>query len=366
MAKIGLLTFHAAHNYGSMLQAYALQATLSSMGHDVKIINLRTMSQNFMYINPLQYLTFRKVKTLFLHPTILLGNVRKWYNFESFMKSNYNLTRKIFSLSQTLAVINEEGFDYVVTGGDQIWNMNCQDFILSYYLPFKIDNVKKISYSPSFGDGESWEPEPYSNILKTLLANYTSLSIRDEKGHKFLTHLMGRDIPVVPDPAFLLSKEHYDGLAGNKPIVKGRYMFYYSPLPDAEIEKVCINYAKKNKLDIITSTGEYYHCAGMKKKLSVGPVEFLNLIKYADIVCGKSFHMVAFCLIMQKKFLAVTGNTDYRIKSILDMLSLNGNACPKDADGYSISIPETNWQEVSEKLREYKQIGLNYLSNSIR
>ena len=30
MLKIGILTFHGSHNYGSMLQAYALQQYLES------------------------------------------------------------------------------------------------------------------------------------------------------------------------------------------------------------------------------------------------------------------------------------------------------------------------------------------------
>lgn len=365
MAKIGILTFHAAHNYGSMLQTYALQRVLASMGHEVKIINLRTLSQNFMYIHPLQHLTRNKIKTLLFHPYVLYENVKKWHKFESFIKSNYTLTDKVFSLSQTLDIITKEKFNYLVTGGDQIWNMNCQDFILSYYLPFKINNVKKISYSPSFGDGESWEPIPYSNVLKVLLDDYDSLSVRDVAGANFLKDLMRKDIPIVPDPTFLLSKQHYEKLAGEKPIIKGHYMFYYTPNPDVQIEKVCIDFAKANNMRLITSTGEYNHCNGMEKRLSIGPNEFLNLIKYADIVCGKSFHMVVFCLILQKRFLAVTGNTDHRIKGILDMLSLHDNACPKDADGTKLSIPEIDWQNVSVKLLKYKQTGIDYLSNSI-
>ena len=31
--KVGIITFHASHNYGSMLQAYALQQTVLRLGH---------------------------------------------------------------------------------------------------------------------------------------------------------------------------------------------------------------------------------------------------------------------------------------------------------------------------------------------
>ena len=43
--KIGIITFHASHNYGSMLQAYALQQTVLGMGLDCEIINFRTNIQ---------------------------------------------------------------------------------------------------------------------------------------------------------------------------------------------------------------------------------------------------------------------------------------------------------------------------------
>lgn len=39
--KIGILTFHCAHNYGAVLQTYALQEILKTMGHEVFIIDYR-------------------------------------------------------------------------------------------------------------------------------------------------------------------------------------------------------------------------------------------------------------------------------------------------------------------------------------
>lgn len=43
--KIGLITYHAAHNYGSFLQAFATQEKLKTYGYDVEIINYRTREQ---------------------------------------------------------------------------------------------------------------------------------------------------------------------------------------------------------------------------------------------------------------------------------------------------------------------------------
>ena len=39
--KIGILTFHDAHNYGAMLQCYALQQFLFKKGYNVEVIDYR-------------------------------------------------------------------------------------------------------------------------------------------------------------------------------------------------------------------------------------------------------------------------------------------------------------------------------------
>ena len=49
MKEIGILTFHAAHNYGSLLQNYALQRTLATLGYSPITINLRTAQQKEQY-----------------------------------------------------------------------------------------------------------------------------------------------------------------------------------------------------------------------------------------------------------------------------------------------------------------------------
>lgn len=37
--KVSCLTFHDSSNYGSVLQTYALQSFLTSMGHEYEVIN---------------------------------------------------------------------------------------------------------------------------------------------------------------------------------------------------------------------------------------------------------------------------------------------------------------------------------------
>ena len=45
--KIGIITVHRAYNYGSVLQCYALQEYLKSLGHDVWVIDYRQQWTDF-------------------------------------------------------------------------------------------------------------------------------------------------------------------------------------------------------------------------------------------------------------------------------------------------------------------------------
>ena len=47
--KIGILTFHRAHNYGAVLQAYALVTYLKNIGHDAEIVDYRPESIEFAH-----------------------------------------------------------------------------------------------------------------------------------------------------------------------------------------------------------------------------------------------------------------------------------------------------------------------------
>ena len=75
--KVGIITFHASHNYGSMLQAYALQQTVLRLGHECEIINLRTSIQKRYYLPFLLQPGKRKKAKAIIHPILAIDDVRK-------------------------------------------------------------------------------------------------------------------------------------------------------------------------------------------------------------------------------------------------------------------------------------------------
>ena len=58
--KIGIITFHSAHNYGAVLQAFALKEYLSKKGHDVHVINYKIKEIENVY----KLIKFKKMEEI--------------------------------------------------------------------------------------------------------------------------------------------------------------------------------------------------------------------------------------------------------------------------------------------------------------
>ena len=146
MKKVGVLTFHASFNYGSMLQAFALQRILEKLGYEPEIINFRTEKQKELYSYNRKLKSFKEIIRRILLFPYKKDLFKKQDKFEDFIK-NYLYCTKEYSILDQLKEENL-GFDYYIVGSDQIWNTNCIDFDLAYLLPF-VKNGKKIAYAPS-------------------------------------------------------------------------------------------------------------------------------------------------------------------------------------------------------------------------
>ena len=81
--KIGIFTFHCAHNYGAAFQAYALQTMLSDLGYSSDYINWRIVSNSLI----------KKCVFLVSHP-FFFYHLRK-YNDVSKIDLHYNFSSNI-------------------------------------------------------------------------------------------------------------------------------------------------------------------------------------------------------------------------------------------------------------------------------
>lgn len=364
--RIGILTFHASHNYGSMLQAFALQHYLKGMGHDVETINLRNDAQNDFYHYPLRpvkgkYKNF--IKDI-LSPKWMYHECRKWRKYEVFLENNLSLTKKVYKYWEEIEKdLSNLKYDCLITGGDQIWNVKCIDFDKSYFLPSKLLNIKKISYSPSFGNSLPRLSNEDKIFIKTHLADYNHISVREQSMKDYLSSEIENRIDVTVDPTLLLSAKDYDGLISEKPIIKGKYAYYYSPQGDLNLERLAFLIGEKYGLNVYTSFPHRYRNTGLKPVYDAGPSEFLNLVKNADLVIGRSYHLVVFSILFHKEFIALSGDKDKRMSNILSSLNLLERGSVNDNNLDCIPFKSIDYQIIDNIIDSNRQESQSYLKS---
>lgn len=335
--KVGIITFHASHNYGSMLQAYALQQVILNMGFDCEIINFRTERQKKMYRPDFcQGGVYERFKRLIMQFPYIKQLYKKSFLFESFIKSNLILSDKEYT---TLEDLEQETFnyDYYISGSDQIWNTACIDFDWAYFLPF-VKQGKKIAYAPSMGPyPECHVTEDNLSHIVPLLQDYDSLSVREPRTVNYIHKSFIDKIQITLDPTLLLSSKKWNELIDTTPIIHGDYIFLYSPKFEFfnSIYKLAEDISMCYGIKVVLSRVPRYWCDikrwhNFEIRADVGPKEFLNLCKNAKLVCCDSFHAVVFSILLQKPFVVINGMEDGRIANLLHLTGLQNHSVKSD------------------------------------
>lgn len=338
--RVGIITFHASHNYGSMLQAYALQKVILNMGFDCEIINFRTNRQKKFYQLGFQRGTvLGKIKRFLLLMPYYKFLLNQYQLFEDFLKKDLLLTTKEYSSLPELEA-EKFNFDFFISGSDQIWNTSCLDFDWAYFLPF-VHSGKIISYAASMGwNAEKSISSSYRDQIKRLISSYSALSVREEGTFQWIKKNCNYDAKINLDPTLLLGLQDWNDMINPIPIVEGDYIFVYSPFFNYNVLKLADRLSKHYKMKVVLTQVYDSDMLNLYKfllfnkqfviKLNVGPKEFLNLCKYAKLVCSGSFHMVIFSILLHTPFLVLDGMDDNRIRNILDITGLQSRSVSSD------------------------------------
>src|SRR5690554_3953419 len=116
--NVAILTWHYYPNYGSALQAYALQESINELGYKTKILNYRNLK--FGKISKIKYGLKYLLPKIFSYNSLIL---RKFsYPFLQFQKDFLKETNLIQDESQLPNLCKK--FDIVICGSDQIWAPN--------------------------------------------------------------------------------------------------------------------------------------------------------------------------------------------------------------------------------------------------
>lgn len=358
--KVGILTFHCVHNYGAMIQAYALQEQLRLMGVESCIIDYRPDYLTNYYHRQISFKSCFKhalKDTIKLLLTKLLASkqmAQRYDNFQWFCRSYMKL----------IEYPSKSGFsdlDYVILGSDQIWFDNITGSISGPYYGdgFK---CKVLSYAASsrYDSLNDNQREDFRHVLTNLKA----IGVREQRFSKLLQPLTSQHVFVNLDPTLLASKEIFDSLNLRRPLDE-KYVYTYEVATNPEVKKMAENFAKANGCKLISMTGHVnLHTIGRSFDLVASPKRMLEYIKYAECVFTTSFHGTALSLVFEKNFYSIRQNNsaDDRMYSLLSQLDI----VEKFINMYERPITcHVDYERVNPKLKQLKQDSFNYLNSNL-
>lgn len=332
--KIGILTFHAADNYGAVLQCRCLYEVLRSLGNEVSIIDYRP-----------QYLTapyslwkkgsLRHPMTMLKISANLAGAVRRTREFER------------FRAQMKMSPFGEGGFDAIIYGSDQIWNRNITDGIDPVFFaaaPFA-SGTRNISYAASDGDIIP-SPEEQKEI-RNFLHGFHRIGVREATMQKRMDEC-GIPAALNLDPVLLAGSGILNQI--REPVKEKGYVLTYEAIDEPKVLSTARTIAAERGLKLVSIARAPY-AEGQNK---FGPGEFISLFKDADCIVTTSFHAVVLAIIYHKEFhfARTDTNADDRITSLFGTLGISGDA-------------EISYEDLDLKLEKLRTESINYLKEAL-
>lgn len=373
--NVGIVTGYRIVNYGSVLQAYATQQVVNSLGYDSKLIRFENNKKDsFAYLSLLRNLCS------FYHWGLRIEKIKLRKNraaapskerrdkFDNFIRKHILETLPLSSGQELLDECKK--YDILLAGSDQIWHPSNRP--LHYYTLDFISNIKKISYASSFGVNKL--PNQMKRGYKKALQAFDYITVREQSGVDIINGL-GLSAHLVVDPTLLLSCEEWNSVV-TEDIVNKNYIFCYflGSREDGRIKALEMKRITGLPIIAICGVDDFIEIDNVyidEKIEAVGPGEFLALIKGSKYVFTDSFHCSVFSIIFEKDFYVFKRfsdeqkiSTNSRIENLLTMFDLNNRMC--SADTSLTDLEEINYNFIQYRLEDLRMESKRHLFRALK
>lgn len=372
MKKIGLISYHSGHNYGTMLQAYALQQVINLLGDNI-----------VEYINYIDGKSFKyaswKVRLEKIVAKFKLGLFQLSYSllyrkknrevsekFESFLNSYISISEKSYTSINELKK-NPPIYDVYIVGSDQTWNPTFLKDNSAYFLSFVEDSkLSKNSYASSLGV-YSLSKETQQSYIK-YLSSFNLISCREKVNAERLASLLNRSVEYVLDPTLLLDADAWCKIEKKSDIPKA-YVLCYCLGTKRSVRNFARQLGIKHNLSVLYIASSYQDVFYSKTLFGIGPLEFLYLVRNATYICTDSFHGTVFSINYRKNFYSFfkrNGNErngdNSRIYYLLQEMSLLNRLKYDDF----IEEPDIDYGNVSLYLEQMRIKSISFLKQILQ
>lgn len=366
MNSIAIITaIQTLNNYGQILQAYALCTYLRNKGHDASLVDF-AYDIDWETIPPI---SFKSRLKYIIKESPFFKLYKKHKDKCKFLqfKQNYLQIYPQKYPSYKSLLRKPPIADVYMTGSDQIWGNHIKR-IEPFFLSFGADNISRIAYAPSFGTPTLSEDRKIK--IKPLLSKYSAVGIREKSGVEIAKNLGRSDAKWVPDPTLLLNADEWSAIAYNESPFKssGKKVFVYIIGNDNDERLLSFAESIPNAEIIIASDSPNQPIGKMYLSLP----EWIRAIQDCDYVITNSFHGTMFSLMFNKQFLTFerigrAAHMNVRVRSIVEITGLQNRLVQSDSDisFETLKLP-INWLSVNSKLNDWKKVGEDFLTNSLK
>ena len=361
--KIGILTFHCAHNYGAVLQTYATTRLLADAGHDVEVIDYRpdylvkpyrrfdlSRFSGKDFISTCRHI----VSECVLFPVRLA----RYSVFDSFITQKFNLSERVTS--------GTDRYDTVVIGSDQVWNRKITGGSLDgmYFA----DPALWKGQSRFVADAVSMESETLSDAdasyIKNMHRRFSALSVRESQLSSLLDSRCGVKARHIQDPVIQVDPQVWKDIA-RPSRVSGPYILVYRLRDHHSIDPFVRKLASRIGADVVEVT-PFPDGRKLFRARQCESVEgFLGVLAGASYVVTTSYHAMLFAVIFSRPFTCFRFGTgqDTRQASFLKSVGLEDRMLSLGDD-----VPEDTGCDFSEamaRLAELRRESSEFILNSL-
>ncbi|PTP60929.1 polysaccharide pyruvyl transferase family protein [Vibrio splendidus] len=356
--KVATMTLPLHTNYGGIMQAYALQKVIQSLGHETELLYIEPS-----VFRPPYRVVLSKIKYSLKYLMGRGGAIKNSNNvFSTFIANEIKRTPKI-EFNHQLNSDSVQRFDAYIVGSDQVWRPDYAININSYFFDFVNGQKKLLSYAASFGmDGWKYNTSQTQDCTK-LASKFSAISVRENAGIALCSDNLNIDAYCNVDPTFLLDLNIYNSLISKYANHNDDSKKIFSYILDISNEKIeLINSISKAKgVDYkIFNEGR----VGTDKE-NLG--EWLKCFKTAEFIVTDSFHGVVFSILYNKQFIAI-GNKDRglsRFESILNMFGLKERLVSSDDDVTNLLLEKIDYNDINEIIENKKREALEFINTNL-
>lgn len=358
--KIAIVTWFASPNYGTFLQAYALQEFLRKNGFETDLIDFKPIPS-----------IFAKVRFIIFSIFPFLKYICKYSHMKNIFTDD---VKRILKTSCTYTLTNshkiEANYDIFISGSDQIWSP--ENKYLNFFLLDFIKSKKCISYASSLGGNNI--TGNYVKLFIRELQKFSAISVREELTKKSLECIIDKKVNYCVDPVFLLNSNEWSNFFISKKVKQQKtivlYLLGFQNFYNDVICKIHEYYSDYKMYQICLGNEKAIDSKYIEKLHFINSLDFLSLINSSELVLTDSYHATVFSVLFHTNFLHLLRfekndptNQNLRVIELLQEVSLNQNIVYDKSFTINkpINIDSLSLDMLNQRIRESKE----YLLKSI-